>query len=194
MEHMETFSDERLMAAAQAGDAAAYEVLRARHLARVYRLCWSLLGNSAEAQDATQDSFVRAWLRRCSYRNGSPFAPWLYRIARNACLDRLRHARFEAGWDAEEMTRVPCPSPTPEQAVLRVEEREALRDCLSRLEPHDRAVVNGFYVGDEEVRGVVIEGLMRRLGLGRRTVYDRLNKALGRLRACLGAKGITEPC
>lgn len=190
----DTLSDEVLMAAAQAGDPIAFESLRNRHLSRIHRLCWILLGSSLEAEDATQEAFVRAFLHRQSFRPGKPFAPWLTRIARNVCIDHLRHTRFTADWDAEEMTHIPACEPSPERLMLDAEERAALRACFSRLNTEERAILSGFYVSDEGLRQVVITGLIRCLRLSRRTIYERHKRALGKLKACLIAKGVVEGC
>ena len=184
--------DDIVIAAFTRDDPKAFEALRVRYLDCVYRLCWGILGHSAEAEDATQEAFIRAWLHRRDFRPGAPLEPWLYRIARNACLDRKRHSRFEADWDPEHMTRLPSCGDSLEHDILKKEENAALRDCLARLETTDRAIVSGFYIGDEEVRGVVVEGLMHNLGLGRRTVYDRLKKALNQLRDCLNSKEMVD--
>lgn len=87
-------SDESLVGSFLAGDEMAFERLVVRHRQRVYRLARRLLGSEAEAQDATQETFIQVYRKASSFRNESRFATWLYRIATNAALMRRRaHAR-----------------------------------------------------------------------------------------------------
>ena len=88
-------SDEALAARVRAtGDAEAFAVLVTRYRGRLIALARRMLaeqrGGPDEAEDVAQEAFVAAYDRRGTYRRGEPFRPWLYRIALNRCLDRLR--------------------------------------------------------------------------------------------------------
>ena len=85
--------DRELCVRAQDGDRRAFEALVARHHARLIGLCAALLGGSADAEDAAQEVFLKAYRSLGSFRGGSSFYTWLYRIASNHCLDRLRASR-----------------------------------------------------------------------------------------------------
>lgn len=87
---MDTPDDRELMRAAQAGSDAAFGSLVRRHQKRIYRLAIHMLGNAAEAEDVSQDTFVRAYraLERFDGRS-QPFT-WFYRIAVNLCLNTIR--------------------------------------------------------------------------------------------------------
>src|SRR5256885_9340591 len=71
---------------AQQGDQAAFEALYRAHAGRVYALCLRLTADAAQAEERTQDAFVRAWERLASFRGESAFSSWLYRITVNEVL------------------------------------------------------------------------------------------------------------
>ena len=88
--------DERaLLRDARAGDVRAFEALYRALAPSVYALCLRLARNPAEAQDCTQDTFVRAWQRLAEFRGESRLGTWLHRIAVNEVLGRRRHAAVE---------------------------------------------------------------------------------------------------
>jgi RNA polymerase sigma-70 factor (ECF subfamily) len=77
---------------AQQGDAAAFRALYEHHVGRVYAVCLRLAGNRTEAEEHTQDVFVRAWERLASFRGESAFSTWLHRLAVNEVLQGRRTA------------------------------------------------------------------------------------------------------
>ena len=78
---------------AQQGDQAAFEALYRQHVGRVYALCLRLASDPAQAEELTQDAFVRAWERLASFRGESAFGSWLYRLTVNVVFHHLRGAR-----------------------------------------------------------------------------------------------------
>jgi RNA polymerase sigma-70 factor (ECF subfamily) len=81
--------DERLVRATRQGDLASFNALVVRHERAVYNLCLRLLRDVTAAEDATQETFVRAWTALDTHRVGL-FRPWLLRVATNHCYDVLR--------------------------------------------------------------------------------------------------------
>ncbi|MEZ4507227.1 MAG: sigma-70 family RNA polymerase sigma factor [Thermomicrobiales bacterium] len=81
--------DERLIFAAAKGDLDAFNQLVTRHERSVLNLCWRMLGTLPEAEDASQDAFIKAWTNAKSFKGGA-VRPWLLRIATNTCYDVLR--------------------------------------------------------------------------------------------------------
>src|SRR5687768_12205566 len=84
-----TPSEEPLVAAATAGDEAAFAQLVERHRAELQVHAYRMLGSLEDAQDAVQDALFRAWRSRATYQARSSFRAWLYRITTNACLRAL---------------------------------------------------------------------------------------------------------
>jgi RNA polymerase sigma-70 factor (ECF subfamily) len=85
----ETDQDERLIFAAARGDLDSFNQLVTRHERSVLNLCWRMLGTLPEAEDASQDAFIKAWTNAKSFKGGA-VRPWLLRIATNTCYDVLR--------------------------------------------------------------------------------------------------------
>ena len=112
----------RVVAAAQAGDEAAFASLVDRHRRELQVHCYRMLGSFDEAEDMVQETFLRAWRRRETYAGRSTFRAWLYRIATNACLDQLeRNPRRPvpvAG--APGHSEVPWLQPFPDQMLDQV--------------------------------------------------------------------------
>lgn len=94
--------DEALVSQSQNGDPAAFEPLIRKHQRMIYSLTYRMTGSSADAEDLTQETFVRAYRQIAAYRGAAKFSTWLYRIAVNVCLkwrqrETLR-AEVHAGW------------------------------------------------------------------------------------------------
>lgn len=87
--------DGPLVRSARDGDRRAFEALYRRHVGRVYGLCLRLTGHIANAEELTQDAFVRAWSSLDSYRGDAAFGTWLYRLTANVVID---HQRKQRSW------------------------------------------------------------------------------------------------
>ncbi len=127
---------DRLLQQVGAGDREAFARLYALTRGAVYALALSLLGDAQEAQDVTQDAFVRVWESAPSYRpQGAPMA-WLLTIARNLSLSCLRQSGRQAELDEEAWNAIPAESPgvTPEDRAL-------LQEALSRLGGEERRII-----------------------------------------------------
>jgi RNA polymerase sigma-70 factor (ECF subfamily) len=89
----ETESEDRLVECAQAGDRSAFERLYRTHAGRVFAVCRRLTGSAAEAEDMTQETFIRAWQNLRSFRRESRLSSWLHRVAVNVVLNDRRTRR-----------------------------------------------------------------------------------------------------
>ncbi len=108
---------------AQAGDQAAFRTLYQEQVGRVYGVCLRLSGDPAEAEERTQDVFVRAWERLGSFRGESALSTWLHRLAVNLVLEARRsaarrRARVELADDPTELDQAPAPCRTSGSADL----------------------------------------------------------------------------
>lgn len=127
-----------IVAAAQAGDVAAFERLYHAHVGRVYALCLRLTADVATAEELTQDVFVRAWEKLGSFRGDSAFGTWLHRLAVNVVLGRRRsdgrrRARILLTEDLSIFDGIGARSP-------RVGDRMDLEAALERLPEATRSV------------------------------------------------------
>lgn len=89
-EEQDLAKDQDLVDRARSGDKQAFEALYRQHVPNVYGLCLRLTSNAADADDATQDTFIKAWERLDSFRGASAFGTWLHRIAVNESLSHKR--------------------------------------------------------------------------------------------------------
>lgn len=176
---------EELIRRARRGDADAFTALCAPLEGMVYRHCLQLLKNPTDAQDAAQDAMLKAYRGFAAFRGGSGIATWLYRIAHNVCLDRLKRPRTRAeaaSLDALRETGFDPPdtAPTPEGDYVAQSEREALQNAVARL-PEDMRVLLSLRYGDN----MSYEALADALRLNPGTVKSRLNRAKEKLRTLL---------
>jgi RNA polymerase sigma-70 factor (ECF subfamily) len=138
--------DAELVARACEGDEAAFEQLVLRHQRYVFNLAYRVLGDYAEAEDMTQEAFVRVWRGLSGFRGQAQFTTWLYRIVHNLCLNRLPGLRRELlqTEPLEEVLADPGPSPTD---LFDTRERLAfLHAQLDRLPEKYRLVLTLRYL------------------------------------------------
>jgi RNA polymerase sigma factor (sigma-70 family) len=185
--------DEDLMLAYAAGDAAAFDVLYARHESALYRFVRRLLGAplAAQADEVFQDAWLRIVAARASFQpQGAAWRTWAFTVAHNAAMDRLRVAGREVSVDGQEdgeealdwlMARLDQVAPsTEDQAFWRAAGAQLLH-CLDALPPAQRAA---FLLHHED--GASVEDLAQRLALPFETAKSRLRYALKKLRGCMG--------
>ena len=173
------------MSRARRGDGDAYAALVAAHQETTFRTAYLVLGDAAEAEDAAQEAFVRAYRALDRFRDGEPFRPWVLRIAVNAARNRRRSAGRRAGlrMRAEAADAVgDASAPSAESSVVAAEQRRRLLDAVNELAPDDRLVIGARYFLD--LTEVEIAALA---GVARGTVKSRLSRARARLAQRLGA-------
>jgi len=137
MKKLTVAEEQVLVRRAGAGDEQSLEALYRLHVARVYGLCLRLTGNTADADDATQDTFVLAWQRLEGFRGDSAFGTWLHRIAVNASLGRQRKQGREQQHlrsMEDEQCAGPRTQPGPDGRL------EELEQAICRLPPGARHV------------------------------------------------------
>lgn len=171
---MET-PDETLAEAAARGDRDAFAVLLARHYDRLFRLCWRLTGERAEAEDLAQDICAALPAKLRNWRAEARFTTWLYRVAVNAAHDRRRRAgaahRAANGWGDWEVNR---------QAGLSEEAaaQDWLRSAMARL-PEELRDTLALTVEAEMTQAEAAAVL----GLSEGTIAWRMSEVKKRLRA-----------
>lgn len=177
--------DAELVERAQRGDVDAYEELVRRYQHIAARTAYVITGGSADAEDAVQTAFVKAFYALGRFEPGRSFQPWLLRIVANEAKNRrrwmTRHATLEL---AEEVEPAAGGAPSPEAHAEERERREALLGAVNRLRHEDREVIACRYfleLSEAETADV--------LGVARGTVKSRLSRALTRLRTAMAAAG-----
>ena len=162
------------MERARAGDHQAFAELVEAYQKPVFNLCYRMLGEVGEAEDAAQESFLRAHSNMRRYDPTRSFSTWLLSIASHHCIDQLRRRRLplDSLEELEPWEEPADQNPGPESAASRREGREAARALLSKLGPQDRAVVVLRY-WDE----LSTEEIADTLSLTVKAVKSRLHRA-----------------
>jgi RNA polymerase sigma-70 factor (ECF subfamily) len=172
--------DSDLFARAQRGDSAAYEEIVQRYQQIAFRTAYVITGSSAEAEDAAQEGFVKAFRALGRFRAGADPRPWLLRIVANEARNRVRSSQRRHGLELRliEGFRPGDAAPSPEAAAVAAEDRRRLLDLVNGLGEEDRLVISSRYF--LELSG---EETAAALGIPEGTVKSRLSRALSRLRA-----------
>ena len=174
--------EDELVARARRGEIAAYEELVRIYQALAFRTAYVIAGSAADAEDAAQSGFVKAYYALDRFREGAPFRPWLLRIVANEARNANRSAGRRTGLAlrlAEDRPRDDA-APSPEAAVLSRARSQQLVDAIAMLKEKDRTIISLRYLlelSEAETAEV--------LGISVGTVKSRLSRALDRLRAVM---------
>ncbi len=174
-------TEDELLALARGGDADAFAELVRAHQDIAFRTAMLITRNAADAEDAAQDAFVKAWRALPRFRAGQPLRPWLLTIVANQARDRRRsEGRREGLWlraAGEERRSEGGAASSPDAALLAGTARADLLEALGGLREEDRLVLGCRFLldlGEAETAAA--------LGVRPGTVKSRTSRALGRLR------------
>src|SRR5215211_1947134 len=177
-------TDHQLVAAVRAGDDRAFERLYERYHRRIAAYIYGMVNDYARAEDIAQDVFMSALRRMRETERPIAFKPWIYEIAKNACIDQFRRARRaeEVSYDAEEglaaadYGRLVTTGPTPDVAVDQKMSLDHLCGAFGGLsETHHEILVM------RELEGLSYREIGERLGMSRPSVESTLFRARRRL-------------
>jgi RNA polymerase sigma factor (sigma-70 family) len=176
-------SEADLIARARGGDQRAYSELVEQNQTIAFRVAWAITGSAADAEEAAQDGFVKAFGALGRFREGAPFRPWLLRIVANEAHNRRTAAarRERLALRVAEERRADDAVPSPEAALLDSERRDQILAALARLPERDRLAIACRYL--LELNEAEMAGVMR---CRRGTVKSRLARAIARLRQEIG--------
>ncbi|MGH3088394.1 MAG: RNA polymerase sigma factor [Rubrobacteraceae bacterium] len=178
MERSVALEEAKLVERAKNGEAAAYERLVKVHQKIAFRAAYLILRDAPEAEDATQEAFVKAYRALDGFRPGASFKPWLLSIVTNEAKNRRKAAGRRAGLVLRaEREAASSSHPSPEADVVATERLEELLAALEEMREEDRAVISHRYFLDLSERETATA-----LGCARGTVKSRLSRAMGRLR------------
>ena len=164
--------------AARKGDRHAFEALVRSVQRPVYGLCLRLLRTEAEASEAAQETFLRAFQNLHRYDDSKPFDVWVLAIARNLCLDSLRRRSRVKTEDVEEMHEVlPSQDASQEEGAIAKEEQRSLETALATLSADDREVLALYYVQRRTTKEIA-----QIMGVAPGTIMARLFRAREKLR------------
>ncbi len=177
---------------AASGDQKAFEHLVIKYQTPIYNFCLRIVGNSEDAADMTQETFLKVWRNLEGFHGESAFSTWLFRLASNTCLDYLRTLKRRPvlplavnDSDGEEQTMdVADEAPSPEEALLAKEERSLLQEAMSALDAEQRQILTLRVVNDLSYTEIA-----QVLSLKEGTVKSRLARAREHLRKKLEKLG-----
>ncbi|HZG67606.1 MAG TPA: sigma-70 family RNA polymerase sigma factor [Herpetosiphonaceae bacterium] len=183
--------DERLIARVVEGDRGAFEMLYDRYASTVLGLALRMLGDREVAEDAVQEIFWRVWRRLGSFDRSRAFAPWLFGIAHNYCIDELRRrkVRPQSVYEDDEnpiLSEIADEADVGESALL-AEQGRIVRSALEQLPEEQRQTLLLAYFG-----GLTQQEIAAKLGNPLGTVKTRMRLGLQKLRAVLQGQTLVE--
>jgi RNA polymerase sigma-70 factor, ECF subfamily len=181
--------DREVLARVAAGDVEAFAPLVERHQVRLLRLCERMLGDVEAARDAVQEVFLKAFARAGSFEPRGQVFTWLYRIAVNHCLNRLRRRKLvrflrldDPGDDDASALEPAAAGGGPEAEAATRERWRVTRRAIDALPPGQRAVLVLA-----KFEGLPYRRIAEALGITEGAVESRLFRAVRRLEAAAGA-------
>ena len=158
---------------AKDGDVGAFTQIVETFQKPVYSLCYRMLGSAQDAEDAAQETFLRAYKSMHRYDQKRSFSTWLLSIAAHYCIDQIRKAGFNLiSIEELKIPNVPDREPGVELKLSRKEEQEKIRGLLDVLSPTDRACVVMYYWHDFSY-----DEICTALSLSSSAVKSRLHRA-----------------
>ncbi len=140
---------------AQRGDHGAFAQLVELYQTPVYNLAYRMLGNPGDAEDAAQETFLRAYSQMAGYRKGTKFATWLLSIDAHYCIDRLRRRKWKwLSLDDGLGEVLTSDVPEPDDQVLVHEDQLEVEKLLERLSPASRLAVVLRYWYDQSIEEI----------------------------------------
>ena len=153
----------RLIERAVAGDIAAFEEIMKHCEKRVMQMTWRMLGNEADARDATQEVFLRVYKHLGRFKQDQPFFAWVYQITLNVCRDigkKRRHYSTQfTSLEGEAAADVSDEQRDAEENLIRAQERELIMKAIATLPEKERAVI--LLRDVEELRTDEVARIMR---------------------------------
>ncbi|MEA2206219.1 MAG: polymerase sigma-70 factor, subfamily [Blastocatellia bacterium] len=169
----------RLIERAAAGDTAAFEQIMIHSQQRVMAMTWRMLGNEADARDASQEVFLRVYKYLRRFKQDQDFFGWLYQITVNVCRDiskqRQKHGdrftSFDAPGDADAF-QVPTDQDDAEAALLQTQQRDLITRAMAMLPQKERAAIVL-----RDIEGLPTEEVARILNSSATTVRSQISSA-----------------
>jgi RNA polymerase sigma-70 factor (ECF subfamily) len=190
---MQRDSEKILIEQARSGDESAFAQLIDAHSEKIIQLAWRLIGNRSEAEEISQEAFLRFYKSLGTFRGDSSVGTWLYRTTSRLAIDHLRHEKlkrklfFFRGDDDERvdpLEQAVDPSASPHDLLQAQETARKVEELLTRLPARQKAV---FVLRHQE--GLSLKEIAATLGLSEGTVKAHLHRAVSMFRKEIGETG-----
>ncbi len=169
-------STKALICRVQAGDEGAFTELMRGHYAFVYAIVIGIVNNPNDAEEIVQDTFLKVHRGMAQYEDREKFKNWLAEIARNSARDWLRKQRVNTVSIDEMHKHTLLTTDSPDEQLIRREERELIRRAMETLSQKDRDIARSYYL-----EGASYDELMRAHGLSYKAISFRLSRAKQKL-------------
>lgn len=171
------------------GDKNAYSDIVSSYQQSLYYVCYRILGNQQEAEDVAQEAFVRAYINLHTFDTKRKFSTWLYRIATNLCIDRIRKKKPDYYLDADVpgteglnmYSQISSDEPLPEEELEKMELKDRIHYEINRLPEKYRTVIILQYIEE-----LPLQEISDILGIPLGTVKTRVHRGREALRKQLG--------
>jgi RNA polymerase sigma-70 factor (ECF subfamily) len=170
-----------------AGDREAFRVLVERHSRNVYRLAYRMTGNQQDAEEVVQEAFLRAYQKLSQFASRANFGTWVYRIAANYAIDRMRQRKSEdsnrqqpareteEGAEVDLMSTIPDGAPSPERLAQSGQLAVQMRLALSQLTPAERTAFVMRHWGGSGIEEIA-DALKSSTSAAKNTVFRSVQK------------------
>lgn len=175
---MQELQDEAIIQLVLQGDKKAYAMLIERYQHFVFTLVIRMTGNHEDAEEITQDVFVKAYNSLAGYSGGSKFSTWLYTIARNTTLSHMRKRKIIATSDEE----LKITDRSTEQALDRKNNKALINAAIKQLEPSEAQILTLFYLHEQtideiaQILDITKSNIKVKLHRGRKKLKEILDK------------------
>lgn len=154
--------EKRLINQAIAGERQAFSELVELYQHKIYQVSYRMMGNRSEAEDVGQETFLRVYANLARYDQSHKFSTWIYRIATNLCIDRLRKRRMTFSLDQEVAgtegldlySQTPVQQKTPEAEVVTLEIQQEVQQAMDQLPVKYKTIMILRYIEDLSLREV----------------------------------------
>lgn len=189
------FVDKKLVKKAKSGDIQAFTELITNYKDKIFHLAYRMLSNVQEAEDITQETFLRVYSNLDRYDEEHKFSTWIFRIATNLCIDRIRKKKanysLDENWNDEDgldwYSRLPSQGKSPEEEAISSEEQNQIHQAIMNLPSKYRVIMILRYIQD-----LSIQEISEVVNLSNSTVKTRLHRGREYLRKQLIGKNITR--
>jgi RNA polymerase sigma-70 factor (ECF subfamily) len=177
-----TNEDQILIENVQRGEMAAFQELVEKYKQKVFYMALDMTGNHHDAEDLSQEVFMKVYTAIKDFRGEAKLSSWLYRIAMNTCIDKTRRKHLKLVDIDEKVYEQATPGKNPEQVLQDRSTQDQIEQALQKLPPRQRAIFVMRHYNE-----LMLREIAETLGISEGTVKAQLFRAIQRLQKELGA-------